>query len=87
MNQAATSQHQTPRQVLAWFKNEVNLTGQKAHVHDDLVREDGDYLYIYVHVPDKDAFEVARFLQNIEDKWNDQEPELHPRLLLVPTKD
>lgn len=73
--------------VLNWFRDQVAQSGQKAHIHDHLVREDGDYLYLPVHVPDKDAFGVARYLQEIEDKWNDQEPEPYPRLLLVPTKD
>jgi hypothetical protein len=87
MSKTITIQRHSPQEVLNWLDNEVKKTQQKVKVHQELIKEDGDYLHVPIHVPDKDAFGVAHFLQEIEDKWNDQEPELLPRLLLVPTKD
>jgi len=53
-----------------------------------MLKEEDDFLYLPVHVKKEDAFEVARFLQDIKDQWNYHEnPEWLPRLVLVPTKD
>lgn len=87
MSKTTTFERFSCQQVLQWFKDEAGKTNVTVQLHEDLVKEEDDYLYLPVHVPNKDAFEVADFLQKIEDKWNDLEPERLPRLLLVPTKD
>ena len=71
--------------VIDWLNKQFQGKGIVAHVHENLARQDGDWLYLPVYVQMNDAYDKATLLQEIEDKWGTERVTNQQFLLLIPT--
>ena len=72
-------------EVLRWLSDRFSEKGVVATVHGNSAREDGDWLYLPVHVEMTDAFDKATLLQEIENQWEENPLDRHRYLLLIPS--
>ena len=75
----------TRDEIYEWLEREAKKRRIHALFHKELARQDNGFLSIPVYIQDVlDAYDKASRLQELEDAWNNQEPEPSYQLLLVP---
>ena len=75
-----------PDTLYDWLQDAARQHHVQATFHRQLVREDGGWYYVPVHIADVlDAYDKASVLQDIENSWNDQEPTPDHQVLLIPS--
>lgn len=74
-------------EILGWLESRADSTGLNARFHRNLVREEDNWLYVPVNAPGESIVDMANKLQELEDKWRDQEPEPDWQVLLIPAAD
>ena len=78
----------TYRKVYDWLSAQAEALGLHATLLIDEATLRHGWLYLPVHIEGvADAYDNALKLQNLEDTWNDREPQPEPPLFLVPAKD
>lgn len=72
--------------VEAFLRERVAERGMSARFLFDQALMEGRWLrlLVYVEGDQYDAYDRASLLQDLEDAWNDQEPQPEPRLWLIP---
>lgn len=80
-----THSHQ---EVYDWLHSQAEKLGLHISLLTDEAKLQSGWLYLPVHIEDVvDAYDNALKLQQLEDTWNDREPQPEPPLFLVPAKD
>jgi hypothetical protein len=71
--------------IYEWLQSYAGGHNIHAQFHMNLARRDNGWLYIPVYIEyERDPYNKASLLQDMEDAFNDQEPTPDLRLLLIP---
>lgn len=80
-----THSHQ---EVTDWLRAQAERLGLRVTLLTDEATMWGGWLYLPTHIDGvADAYDNALKLQQLEDTWNDRDPQPDPPLFLVPAKD
>ena len=80
-----THSHQ---EVADWLRAQAEKLGLRVTLLVDEATMRGGWLYLPTHIDGvADAYDNALKLQQLEDTWNDRDPQPDPPLFLVPAKD
>jgi len=79
---------QNHQEVTDWLRAEAERLGLRVTLLTDEATMWGGWLYLPTHIDGvADAYDNALKLQQLEDTWNDRDPQPDPPLFLVPAKD
>ena len=71
--------------IYDWLNEQAKSLGIKATLLTHRAKMSDGRLYLLVHIENAvDAYDEAMKLEELESSWNDQEPEPHPRVFLLP---
>ena len=84
-SQIVSSEPEEVSSVYSYLEESALKRHLKIRIHKNLVEQDDDWLYIPVYLDaGEDIVDRARYLQDVEDDWRNQEPEPYWQLLLIP---
>ncbi len=73
------------QEIYDWLIERAEHLGIKATLLTHRAKMSGGRLYLLIHIGNAvDAYDEATKLEELESSWNDQEPEPHPRIFLLP---
>lgn len=79
---------QSHQEVADWLRSQAEKLGLRVTLLTDDATMRGGWLYLPTHIDSVvDAYDNALKLQQLEDTWNDRDPQPDPPLFLVPAKD
>lgn len=79
---------QSYQEVTDWLRAQAESLGLRVTLLTDQATMRSGWLYLPTHIDGvADAYDNALKLQQLEDTWNDRDPQPDPPLFLVPAKD
>lgn len=79
---------QSHQEIYDWLNGQAERLGLRVTLLTDEARMQSGWLYLPTHIDGvADAYDNALKLQQLEDTWNDRDPQPEPPLFLVPAKD
>jgi len=79
---------QSHQEVTDWLRAQAESLGLRVTLLTDEATMRGGWLYLPTHIDGvADAYDDALKLQQLEDAWNDRDPQPDPPLFLFPVKD
>ena len=76
------------KEIHDWLQVQAERLGLRVSLLADEARLKSGWLYLPAHIEGvTDAYDNALKLQQLEDTWNDRDPQPDPPLFLVPAKD
>ena len=75
------------QEITQWVQKQLKADKLTGTIHQDLARQEDNWVYMPLNIELTDAFKIADALQKIEDRWKRRVPKSPIRLVLVPTKD
>lgn len=79
---------QSHQEVTDWLRVQAEKLGLHVTLLTDEATMRGGWLYLPTHIDGvADAYDNALKLQQLEDTWNDRDPQPDPPVFLVPAKD